>query len=73
MRLYHPAEAHEGHGHDAGGDEGDGHAAEGFGDVGYLELLADAGEEHDEMRFLTMDITFQQQSHLSRTIFTKYT
>ncbi len=39
-------EAHEGHGHETGGDQGDGVALEGFGNVGHVHTLANGGEEH---------------------------
>ncbi len=44
--VVHAAEAHEGHGEEAGGDEGDGHALHAFGYVGQCQLFAETGEDY---------------------------
>ena len=50
LHLDHAAEAHEGHGKDAGGDERDGDALHRGGELGAGELLADASEDHEGKR-----------------------
>ena len=50
LHLHHTAEAHEGHGEDAGGDECDGDALHRGGELGARELLADASEDHEGER-----------------------
>jgi len=46
LHLHHTAEAHEGHGKDAGGDERDGDALHRGGELGARKLLADTSEDH---------------------------
>ena len=50
LHLHHAAEAHEGHGKDAGGDEGDGDTFHRGGELGARELLADPSEDHEGER-----------------------
>ena len=50
LHLHHAAEAHEGHGEDAGGDEGDGDTLHRGGELGARKLLADACEDHEGER-----------------------
>ena len=50
LHLHHAAEAHEGHGEDAGGDEGDGDALHRGGELGACKLLADTSEDHEGKR-----------------------
>ena len=47
LHLHHAAEAHEGHGEDAGGDERDGDTLHRGGKLGARKLLADTCEDHE--------------------------
>lgn len=50
LHLHHAAEAHEGHGEDAGGDEGDGDTLHRGGELGARELLTDASKDYEGER-----------------------